>query len=139
MTVDKVVAYVIRGEELLVFLHVEDECPVLESGLQVPAGTVEPGEEPCDAVLRETQEETGLDGLKIVRYLGNDEPRWPGSEPQGRHFFQLSVDDAPQEWQHVERDGGNGPARSFQLFWIPIGSARILAAGQGFFVARVLA
>ena len=41
-----------------------------EAGVQVPAGTVEPGESPGEGVLREAQEETGLDGLTIRRFLG---------------------------------------------------------------------
>ncbi|MEO5680517.1 MAG: NUDIX domain-containing protein [Acidimicrobiales bacterium] len=135
---EKVVAYIARGDEVLVFLHVDDRDPVLESGLQVPAGTVEPGEEPSAAVLREAAEETGLDGLEMVRSLGSDEPRWPGAPPQRRHFFQLSVADAPEAWEHVERDGGGGPARPFRLFWMSIGQAApLLAAGQGLCAALI--
>ena len=138
MTVEKVVAYIAREDELLVFLHVDDRDPVLESGLQVPAGTVEPGEEPAEAVLREAAEETGLGGLEILRYLGSDEPRWPGALSQRRHFFQLSVADAPEVWEHVERDGGDGPARPFRLFWMSVDKAApLLAAGQGLFAALI--
>ncbi len=62
----KVTAFITRatenGRELLVFLH-----PT--AGLQVPAGTVEAGETPEAAVLRETAEETGLHGVSIVERL----------------------------------------------------------------------
>ena len=64
--VEKVVAYVTSGDRLLVFRHVHEP----EAGIQVPAGTVEPGESPDDAVIREAHEETGLAGLTIRRYLG---------------------------------------------------------------------
>ncbi len=64
----KVTAFVTRqrGEaaELLVFRH-----PT--AGVQLPAGTVELGEAPEAAVLREAAEETGLPGLTIVRKLGS--------------------------------------------------------------------
>lgn len=62
----KVTAFITRatesGRELLVFLH-----PT--AGLQVPAGTVETGETPEAAVLRETAEEAGLHSVSIVERL----------------------------------------------------------------------
>ena len=64
--VAKVVAYVTRGNSLLVFRHLH----VPEAGIQIPAGTLEPGESSDDGVLREAQEETGLDCLAIHRFLG---------------------------------------------------------------------
>jgi len=66
-TIEKVAAFVTRQDketfELLVFRHPN-------AGIQVPAGTVEIGETPRMAVLRETTEETGLQNLEIVRQLG---------------------------------------------------------------------
>lgn len=63
----KVTAFVTRdserGRELLVFRH-----PT--SGVQLPAGTIEPGETPETAVLRELEEETGVKDVEIVRSLG---------------------------------------------------------------------
>ena len=65
-TARKVLAYVTRGRRLLVFR--QPESP--EAGIQVPAGTVEEGEGPEVAVLREAREETGLDGLRLDAFLG---------------------------------------------------------------------
>lgn len=67
--IEKVTGYVTRrsdsgAPELLVFQP-------LDVGVQVPAGTVEPGEAIDDAALREMVEETGLTGLRQVRYLGS--------------------------------------------------------------------
>jgi len=50
--IQKVLAYVTWGDKLLVFSH--PDFP--EAGIQVPAGTIEPGEEPEAAVLREAFE-----------------------------------------------------------------------------------
>jgi 8-oxo-dGTP pyrophosphatase MutT (NUDIX family) len=66
--VEKVTAFITRpaagGPELLLFRH-----PT--AGIQIPAGTVEAGEAPEAAVLREAFEETGLaDGLVIRACLG---------------------------------------------------------------------
>jgi 8-oxo-dGTP pyrophosphatase MutT (NUDIX family) len=55
---EKVTAFVTRsgpgGTELLLFEHPH-------AGIQIPAGTVEEGEDPRQAVLREVCEETGLE------------------------------------------------------------------------------
>lgn len=54
-TIDKALAYITRGQELLVFRQIG--AP--EAGIQVPGGRVEVGEYPTDAVVREAREETG--------------------------------------------------------------------------------
>ena len=63
----KVTAFITRGlpepHELLVIRHPE-------AGLRLPAGTVEAGETPRAAVLREAGEETGLKQLGIIALLG---------------------------------------------------------------------
>jgi len=68
----KVTAFITRAtgteRELLVLQHPS-------AGIQLPAGTQEPGETPEAAVLRETDEETGLTAVSIVEYLDTiDEP-----------------------------------------------------------------
>ena len=65
--VEKVTAFVTRerngARELLLFRHPK-------AGIQIPAGTVEDGETPEAAVIREVYEETGLRGVKIEQSLG---------------------------------------------------------------------
>ena len=65
--VQKVTAFIVREQngikELLVFKH-----PT--AGIQIPAGTVEEGEDLETAVRRETEEETGLRFVNIEKYLG---------------------------------------------------------------------
>ena len=65
--VQKVTAFIIRErngiKELLVFKH-----PT--AGIQIPAGTVEIGENIETAVKREAYEETGLRFVEIENYLG---------------------------------------------------------------------
>jgi len=46
-------------------------------GNQFPAGTVEPGESPVDAAIREVCEETGLTGVKVVSLLGVEDEKLP--------------------------------------------------------------
>jgi 8-oxo-dGTP pyrophosphatase MutT (NUDIX family) len=63
---DKVTGFVTRARagaiELLVFEHPS-------AGVQLPAGTVEPGEAPAAAVLREVAEETGVTSCTVVEHL----------------------------------------------------------------------
>ncbi len=72
--IDKVTAFVLRpspgGPELLLFEHGY-------AGLQIPAGTVEPGEDLEHAVRREIAEETGLQHLESCRLVGEAEDRLP--------------------------------------------------------------
>jgi len=64
---NRVVAYITRGDKLLVFRH----TMYPGAGVQTPAGHPETGESLGDAVMREAEEETGLKGLKMERYLGS--------------------------------------------------------------------
>lgn len=60
------------GPELLLFHHPN-------AGTQIPAGTVNPGEDIETAAHREASEESGLNGLVLIRLLGkSDEPPTPG-------------------------------------------------------------
>lgn len=70
-----------RGEELLLFRH-----PY--AGIQLPAGTIEEGETPEQAALREAYEETGLTGLTLGRYLGMEEYRCP---PTTRYMLRRAT------------------------------------------------
>jgi 8-oxo-dGTP pyrophosphatase MutT (NUDIX family) len=138
--VEKVVAYIVRAGQLAVFTHLDDSDPVFESGLQVPAGTIEPGETTEQAVLREAHEESGLTGLNVVASLGvADYDVRPGKHQiHRRHFFQISVD-GPVEgtWDHADTDGGIGEPRPFRFSWIPLSHGHALVAGFGAMLSRV--
>ena len=89
--ITKVLAYVVRGDAVCVF----EQPAAPDAGIQVPAGTVQPGEDPADAVLREAVEETGLSGLAVVRHLGTadyDMSAFGRDEVHERHFFALRCD-----------------------------------------------
>jgi 8-oxo-dGTP pyrophosphatase MutT (NUDIX family) len=118
----KAFAYITHGQRLLVFR--QPGAP--EAGLQVPAGTIHPGETPAAAVLREALEETGLPDLELVRFLGiaeRDMAEFGRDEVAVRHFFHLACHERPPEtWQHFEGDpseGGPGPIL-FELFWVEL-------------------
>ena len=137
--VEKAFAYVTRGGRLLVFDHVEYP----EAGLQVPGGTIDPGESPRAAVLREAEEETGLSAFGEPRPLGVVEfdAREVGrDEVHRRHFFHLPLlEEAPERWRHHEmHDSGGGGPVEYELYWMPIDeAARRLARGHGSLLAEL--
>jgi 8-oxo-dGTP diphosphatase len=136
----KVVAYIVRDDRIVVLSH--PDLPWDQAGLQVPAGTIREGELPEDAVLREAHEETGLDGLRIVRYLGMGEydMRPYADAIHARHYFHLTVDgdNLPERWEAFEvGDGDHEPIR-FKLYWIPISQAHAVAGGQAALLGRIL-
>ena len=118
----KVVAYITRGADMLVFAHRDHP----DLGLQVPAGTLEPDEDPAAAVLREAFEETGLSGLSLLRYLGQCDFDISVLRPEihTRHFYHLDATgiDTPPRWTHVEKypSGGDISEIVYECFWLPL-------------------
>ena len=115
----KVFAYITNGNRLLVFSHPESP----EAGIQVPAGSVKEGEALEVAVMREAREETGLSGLTLVGYLGEqylDRHPYGQDEIHHRHFYHLICPgQPPAQWRHFETDpsdGSLGPI-PFDFFW----------------------
>ncbi len=114
----KAVAYITSGTRLLLFAHPQHP----EAGIQVPAGTMAPGEDPAAAVLREVREETGLTALRIDRWLGRqlfDAHPYGRDEFHDRWFYHVICDEAPERWRHWEADPSDGQARRipFDFFW----------------------
>ena len=86
----KVQCYITREHagslQVLVFEHVDYP----DAGIQVPAGSIEPGETPEEAALREAWEETGVRDLQVQRYIGSF--HWwhaERGEDNERHIFHL--------------------------------------------------
>lgn len=113
----KVLAYITRERggrtELLVFNQRDHP----EAGLQVPAGTVEPGEPIEHALWREVAEEAGLTAaeLRLARRLvEHPEPEWD----QVRHVFHLAASvDLPEAWTHLVQGAGEDAGMAFVYHW----------------------
>ncbi len=136
----KVLAYIAYNGYLLVFRH--PDFP--ESGLQVPGGTLEPGETPEEAVLREATEETGLGGLLIQRRLGEQVRKMSDcglDEIHHRFYYQLLCTIPPPEtWIHNENhpsDGSPAPI-VFEFSWARLPNIPTLAGGQDYMLYRLI-
>jgi 8-oxo-dGTP pyrophosphatase MutT (NUDIX family) len=138
----KVVIYITQADRLLIFRHTEYP----EAGIQVPAGTVLPGEDLAAAAIREACEETGLSeadlhlrellGVDIISVGGED-----NSTSIQRHFFHVEFNAAcPQRWIHYEQDpsdGTPGPIE-FEFTWVQFpDEVPPLAGKQGAFLSML--
>jgi 8-oxo-dGTP diphosphatase len=115
----KAFAYITSGTRLLLFTHPEHP----QAGIQVPAGTMKPGEDPAEAVLREASEETGLTTLRVERWIGRhlvDARPYGRDEFHDRWYFHLTcAGSPPATWRHGEGDPSDGGSAwiPFDFFW----------------------
>lgn len=117
--IEKVTALITRpglhGPELLVFDHPRGD-------VQLPAGTVEPGEPFADAAMREAWEETGALGLEMVGEVAALPMQHAGDRAEDRRVFHLrSTVEMPDEWWVVTPDGGG---MTWHCRWLPLDDAR---------------
>jgi ADP-ribose pyrophosphatase YjhB (NUDIX family) len=132
----KVGAFIIRPSsegrhDLLLFTH--PDFP--DAAIQMPGGSVENGEEIEAALHREIAEETGLDGLIIVRKLGVSEVPVRDHGILIRHCYLLA---APQgvadEWIHVVQGSGEDKELRFAFAWHRIQPGFTLTGDLGYFL-----
>lgn len=139
----KAFAYIVHDDQIVLLYHPDHP----EAGIQVPAGTMEAGETPEVAVLREAFEETGLRGLRIVRYLGRtriDMRPWGRQEWHDRWFFQLALSlplppTHSDTWERIEDDPADGgPPVRFLLRWIPLCAMPSLIGGHDRYIDDIV-
>jgi ADP-ribose pyrophosphatase YjhB (NUDIX family) len=130
----KVLAYITRKEkesmQLLVFRHVHYP----QAGLQVPAGTVDAGEDLLSALWREIDEESGLTPIQLVLvaqvatapFYFAERDEW-----QERSFFHLRARDAlPDRWLQVVKAGEEDKGMHFSYAWLPLAEAATTLSGN---------
>jgi ADP-ribose pyrophosphatase YjhB (NUDIX family) len=118
----RVVGYVTRGRELLVF----DHKGMAEVPTQVPAGRVDAHEDLETALAREVEEETGLSAIRVVAELADaDEFErlfGPGAH-RSQAFHALADAGGPNEWEHPVTGTGMDAGLVFVCRWVPIDDA----------------
>jgi 8-oxo-dGTP pyrophosphatase MutT (NUDIX family) len=122
----KAFAVITRGSgstrEVLLLLHPDHP----DAGIQLPAGTMRPGEDPVAAATREAGEETGLTQLGLVDILGEamfDARPWGRHELHHRTFVHFVCHQpTPPAWEHWEEDPDDLPGERirFELRWFPL-------------------
>ena len=118
----KAFAYITSGHHLLAFRHPD----VPEAGIQVPAGTVEPDENPQQAAVREACEETGLSDLTLAGFLGEQiRPMvdFGVEETHHRYFYHLLLaSELLTTWRHAEMHPSDGTTEpiTFEFFWVDL-------------------
>ncbi|QNK68222.1 NUDIX domain-containing protein [Variovorax sp. PAMC26660] len=113
-----------RGR-LLVFRHPED------GNMQLPKGTIEPGESPEVAVRRELLEESGIDYTGELHSLGTlDRECEAGVEgnthrhPQLWHLFLMRADRAlPETFEHMATGSPEEEGLMFSFSWLTASDA----------------
>jgi 8-oxo-dGTP pyrophosphatase MutT (NUDIX family) len=82
------------------------------AGIQLVKGSIEPGEHPADAALRELREESGIANAAVCQDLG----LWDAQHDGQIWSFQLcsTSQSLPESWNHrCEDDGG----LDLHFFW----------------------
>ncbi|MFS0562501.1 NUDIX domain-containing protein [Terribacillus sp. 179-K 1B1 HS] len=130
--VEKVLAYIIRNHKDTYQLLVHTHRDIPEAGIQIPGGTVDPGEVLLDALYREIFEESGLDNLPAAELIGSPSFFHPEKqEHQLRHFFLIHTkEQLPETWEHQVFGNGIDNGMVFRYMWYEIQSIPPLAASQ---------
>jgi ADP-ribose pyrophosphatase YjhB (NUDIX family) len=120
----RVVGYVTRGRELLVF----DHKGMQDVPTQVPAGRVDSHESLEEGLVREVAEETGV-SVTVVRELADEEEfeRLFGPGAHKSHAFHAQADlGGPDEWEHPVSGTGMDAGLVYACRWVSLDDPPLL-------------
>jgi 8-oxo-dGTP pyrophosphatase MutT (NUDIX family) len=111
----RVVAYVTRGRDLLVFDH--------EGTTQVPAGRIDAHEDFETGLCREVEEETGVSEIRLVSELADarefERLFGPGAH-ESHAFHAVTEEETPDAWEHHVTGTGMDSGMVFPCRWVPL-------------------
>jgi ADP-ribose pyrophosphatase YjhB (NUDIX family) len=125
----RVVAYVTRGDDLLVFEHRD----LAEAGVQVPAGRLDDDETLADGLARELAEETGI-RARMIRELGHVTRVHETNDVYESHYMHCETDDEREAWEHVVHGNGDDAGMIFACRFVPLHAVPPLAGRQDEFL-----
>jgi ADP-ribose pyrophosphatase YjhB (NUDIX family) len=117
----RVVGYVTRGRDLLVFEHA--------GVLEVPGGRIDHNETLEEGLLREVEEETGITGLRVVGVLADADEldRLYGVLAHRSWAFHAVVEDGGVDaWAHPVTGTGMDAGMVFPCSWVPLDDRPLL-------------
>lgn len=129
----KVIAYIKRIQNEQIQILVFDHRDFPEAGTQVIGGTVDPGEDLVEALLREIFEESGLcfRASDIVTKLGESlYHRQDIPEINHRHYYLINTIDLADSWAHTVHSNGSDNGLVFDYFWLPLKKAKEVLTGN---------
>jgi 8-oxo-dGTP pyrophosphatase MutT (NUDIX family) len=110
----RVVGYVTRGRELLVFDHA--------GTTQLPAGRIDAHESLEDGLVREVEEETGLAGVQVVGELADAAEfarlYGQGSAHESHAFHAVADAKTPDAWEHHVTGTGMDAGIVYPCRWV---------------------
>ena len=115
----RVVAFVTRGTELLVFDY--------EGMTELPGGRIDAHESLEEGITREIREETGIADVRIVEELADADEyvRLYGRGAHETHVFHaVTAAETPEEWEHHVTGTGMDAGLVYPCRWVPLESAR---------------
>jgi 8-oxo-dGTP pyrophosphatase MutT (NUDIX family) len=108
MTIAKVCPVILRQREVIEILAFEHPL----AGFQLVKGSVETGESPTSAAVRELYEESGILNASVPRFFGAEQS---SHQDQIWYFYLCSTQaDLPDHWIHRTADDGG---HDFRFFW----------------------
>ena len=115
----RVVGYVTRGSDLLVFDHVG----MPEALTQVPAGRVDPHESLEEGLRREVEEETGVSVTVVGEFAGPEEIARlydTGGFQENHAFHAVAEPGGPDVWEHAVTGDGMDAAFVYACRWVAL-------------------
>lgn len=100
-------------------------------GLQIPKGTVEPGEGPREAIYREAVEESGLAAFEEPQHLVTDVWTRRRSPPKRyvRLFYHAPVHEPRDGWVHTVTGEGEEVGADYRFSWVDLSTDARFALG----------